>query len=572
MSLEVDKTIRTDVIVVGAGAAGIRAAIAAKEAGSNVTLLEKGDFTEGGSSFTPYAKGWGYRAAILNTVEDHFRDIMDAGLDLTDKSLAKKLASESPDRFEDLKSYGIHFKREKNEELFHLTGCFGQRSYAMVANRMKNIKCTFYNKARHCSCNILDNASVLSIRKNKDRSFSALVQRYNSSFIQVNAKSVVLATGGASSIYSCNLNQPDQVGDGYLFGLDLGAKVINMEFIQFIYGIIRPKKTLIPQALFKHIPRIFGPGEQKNTFIKDYLPSGLDKEEVFKERSKHGPFSTRNISKYFDIAVFNKILKQATHLSKPSNKNFGPKGVIIDLSELERTGKGETHLKWLKRNQIDPLRDKIYIAPCAHAFNGGLHVNTEAETDVSGLFAAGEAIGGPHGADRLGGDAMAATQVFGRLAGLNAAKRSKNISSASKKHLGGDILTSLEEKFNFQSNSTGFNHKEIRNKVRSLMWKNVGIVRKRERLIETLNELKILESEFFSTVSTTSPKDLTKSVTTEIMLNMAKLITKASLMRKESRGPHYREDYPEIKSEFSNWISIKADGDSFDLSWEKPNK
>ncbi|MBS3788819.1 FAD-binding protein, partial [Candidatus Bipolaricaulota bacterium] len=164
--------------------------------------------------------------------KDHFQDIIDAGLGLTDRQLAETLVNKAPERLEDLKDYGINFRQTEDGELFHLKGCFASRSYAMVANKMKNVKCVFYQKAVNCGCDILDHTCALDIEKNDDGTFSFLAQRFNSEYLEIKAKSIVLATGGGSSIYKYNLNQPGQVGDGYHLGLKLGAKTINMEFIQ----------------------------------------------------------------------------------------------------------------------------------------------------------------------------------------------------------------------------------------------------------------------------------------------------------------------------------------------------
>lgn len=570
MSFTIDERLTTEVLIVGGGAAGIRAAVAAQNEGSGVTLLEKGSFSETGSSFTPYALGWGYRAAKFNSVEDHYRDILEAGLGLTDKQLANTLAHGAPDRLKDLQSYGVSFKKADDGELSHHLGCFGNRSYAMLAYKMKNIKCTFYGLARSSNCDILDNAYVMDLEKNGDGTFSALVQRYTSDFIEINAKAVVLASGGAGAIYEYNLNQPEQLGDGFHLGLKLGARAINMEFIQFIYGVTRPHKTLIPQTLFQHLPRIYESEERRSTFIENYLPPDTEKETVFKERAKHGPFSTRSKSKHFDIAIFKEMNKCLAQNSTTEAKGRSG-GVVIDLEQVQRNNKGKGNLEWLKRNQIDPLRDNVYIAPCAHAFNGGLYVDTTAETEVGGLFAAGEVLGGPHGADRLGGDAMATTQVFGEIAGRQAARRAREVELTSGETPGQRMLNSLVEKLNSASEVDPCKNKRIRKTIRALMWNNVGIVRTEKGLTETLNSLENVESDFCSEIAVSNPQELADALQTEITLEMAKMVTQASLMREESRGPHYREDYPQSHEDQEQLISISREGQSLQLEREEPH-
>lgn len=568
MSLhDISKRLKTDVLVVGAGAAGIRAAIAAHDEGSEVVLLERGKLTDTGSSFTPLAYGWGFRAAMNNSIEDHLDDILKAGLGLTDKKLAKILVEEAPARFRDLQRWGLNFKRSAKGDLIFVKGCFGKRSYGLIANRMKNIQCTFYQQIMKRDIKVLEKTRALKLKKLEGQGFLVLCLDSNLEFTAITTKTVVLASGGAAAIFSHNLNHSTLIGDGLTLGLDAGAEAINMEFIQFIYGVMSPVKTLISERIFCYMPEIYEDVNKRTSFIDDYIPENITPEEVFKERAMHGPFSTRGKSKYLDIGIFEKICKKQQNI-RNSKENDAKKGVLINLSPLTKNGKAKMVLDWLRKQGIDPENDDVIISPCAHAFNGGLHINEKAMTSVEGLFAAGEIIGGVHGADRLGGDMMATTQVFGERAGRYASQYAERAKSDDASNLGKKLLEQIKEKFRINSEPCKIDIPSLEDEIKDLMWKNVGITRKGKDLQNSLKKLQNLEVEFFDIISTKTPKEFSKAFSVGVMFDIAKLLVKAALKRKESRGPHYREDYPERNDEeYNKWGSIKKDErDGWDIS------
>lgn len=559
--MNTNETIKVDVLIIGGGAAGLRAAIEASDNGADVLVIIKGRFVKTGSSFFSLVPGWGMQFVdptnSNDSTQEHLEEILEAGLGMCDVKLAQILTREAAKRFADLERYGISFKKSTT------VGCFSKKPRGSGNANMGNIRSAFKNEVLKRSIKVLENTMVLDLLIINNTCVGALCIGGDGGIIAIKAGATILATGGASTVFKNNLNSFELTGDGQIMALNAGAELLNMEFIQFIYGIIYPKKLLFTERVLEFYPKVYN--KYDKLYLKDYLPKNLGYKDILQNRAKDAPFSSRSISRYFDIATYKEIIKG-------NCSEHG--GVYIDLKMIsqqvkENLRKGGT-FKWLFNQGIDPTSQILEIAPHAHAFNGGIRVNGEAETCVKGLFAAGEVIGGPHGADRLGGNMISLTQVFGARAGKYAAMKAGETK---------DIPWNEEEVkkkcFSIVNLTNSKNEMEIDRideEIKKLMWENVAICRTEEGLTYVIRKLEEIEDKYIPLVGAGNIKELKQAVSVRDKLTLSKIIANAALIRKESRGSHYREDFPNIGKKFDKCIIIKKKGGRMSYKLENINQ
>ncbi len=354
------------------------------------------------------------------------------------------------------------------------------------------------------------------------------------------------------------MNSPELTGDGYELALDAGASLINMEYIQFIYGIVAPKKIHFSEKVFMFKPPILN--KYGITFIEKYIPSYLSIDDVINKRIEHGPFTSRLISKYFDIAIYSEIR---------NGKGTENNAIFLDLRKLpeyiDNIEKDfpsiKKWLKWLYNNGVDVQKEFLEIALCAHANNGGILVNVNTMTEIDGLFACGEIMGGPHGADRQGGNMMAATQVFGKIAGKNAAKYTKICSTGVVNE--NYILSEINKKIKLKKNGSE-DYKYIKNEIQEYANKELVICRSAKGLKSLIEKFDGELQEKINFIKIGRLSDIRNYFNLKSMLNTALIIANAAMLRKESRGSHHREDYQEKDDkEFRKVIKINRENDKY---------
>jgi succinate dehydrogenase/fumarate reductase flavoprotein subunit len=502
----------TDVLVLGAGAAGIRAAMAACGRDANVMMVAAEKVTYGGSTFSNISKGWGIQALVgtertHKNLEEFYNDIIRVGLGRCDQKLVRILVEESGPRTDDLISYGLRFKKDKNGEYLRMKGCFSEAKRAFLTEDFGNIKQTFLSILRQLRVRIVTGvATDLILEDGLCR--GAWIALKSGDIIQINAKSTILATGGGGAIFMDHLGNGGGVGDGYALAHLAGAELKNMEFIQFALGLKNKGKRK-----FLSIAELDKPGKIKNSngcdILTRYLPDDKHRDEVFKKRQKHMPFSCRDSSALVDIAIAEAL---------------GPDGKVY----------------WQDGNSKD---DRFEVTHFAHAFNGGIKINEKAESSVPGLYAAGEVAAGSYGADRIGGCMMTATQVFGKRAGQYAADSAKRLKSLSmpgnSERLGGTCNPYIISRRNDESLLT------LEQSLREKMQKHVMILRSQKSLHSCLNYLtsadRYLEDlKFKGALSRVNYAKIRNMIAT------GKLVAESALARTESKGSHFREDFPNM--------------------------
>ena len=318
-----------------------------------------------------------------------------------------------------------------------------------------------------------------------------------------------------------------------------------MEFMQAGPAIIHPVKNILNSWVWMLHPRLYNArGEE---FLSRYIPEGMSPESCMDRRSGHYPFSTYDGSQWIDVAIQKEIL---------AGRGSAEGGVYLDLTRvseasLPATRRGEevrrmwaTTRNWLlKERHLDVGREPVQIAMFGHAINGGMRIDERCETTVRGLFAAGEAAGGPHGADRLGGNMIVNLMVFGRRMGRFAAERSRQTATPWRAD---GLVTGEETRLKGLLGKQGrVKPLELKRRIQEAMWRDLLVVRNGERLETSLRQLQQMRAVWETDLQVEDPRELWQALEIENMLDVGEIMVRAALLRTESRGSHFREDYPE---------------------------
>lgn len=551
------ETIDTDVLVVGAGGAGCRAAIEASNHNVSVTLLSKELF---GKAHTIMAEG-GYNAALGNvdpadSPDIHFKDTVEGGAYLNNQRLVEILVKDACDRILDLEDFGGLFDRTAEGKIAQRL--FGKQTYrrtCYASDRTGHeMMVTLTEEIRRRDITVLDEVFVSHLLMDDGNAVGATaVKMRNGDFLIFRSKAIVLATGGTGRIYSITTNAMQDTGDGYALGFNSGAELIDMEQFQFHpTGVVYPESargTLVTEAVRGEGGILYNSlGER---FMKNYNP------------------------KLMEVAGRDEV---ARSIANEISEGRGTKhnGVFLDVSHLpsliieERL---ESMLGLFLKIGIDIRNEPMEVSPTAHHLMGGLKINQTAETTIKRVYAAGEVTGGVHGGNRLGGNALADTQVFGKIAGENAAMLAKStlrIPSPNKS----EIEQSYAEAYAPISRKVGSSAVELRRKLQQLMWNNVGIFRTGNGLEKAVDEIVKMRSEVQKIATRDKNdrynKEWIESLELPNMLLTSEMIARSALMREESRGAHFRKDFN--KANNKDWlvnIHISREGRMMKL-WTEP--
>ena len=473
------KTISSDVLIIGSGGAGSRAAIEVDDAGLKPLIVSKGLSFRSGC--TGMAEG-GYNAVFKtvdkdDSIEAHMHDTLKGGSYLNDEKLVEILVNESPKRLIDLENYGALFDRQESGEIdqrpfggqsFRRTCYQGDRTGAELLNALKE---EIIRRDIEC----IEEVMITSLVCEGTQVIGACgFDLKDSSLIYFQAKSTILASGGAGQLYPVTSNTFQKNGDGYAIAFRAGANLIDMEQIQFHpTGMVKPKTKrgiLVTEAVRAEGGILLNKDGER--FMSKYAPEKME-------------LATRDV---VARSIYQEIIE---------GKGTDDGGVYLDISHLDDDyidEKLETMVLQFENVGVDIKHEPIEVAPTAHHFMGGLKINTDASTSLENLFGAGEVCGGVHGANRLGGNALADTQVFGKIAGESASKAAKQT----------DLKTNEEMVENEASRIEGIIKKgtikpqNFKNRIKNLMWEKVAIVREEKTLNEALGELLEMQKELDS--------------------------------------------------------------------------
>ncbi|MDA0256177.1 MAG: fumarate reductase/succinate dehydrogenase flavoprotein subunit [Chloroflexi bacterium] len=569
-----------DVLVIGAGGAGLRAAVEALGRGCRTAVVCKSLL---GKAHTVMAEG-GVAAAMGNVYEEdswqiHFRDTMRGGKMLNNWRMAQLHAQEAPDRVNELEEWGALFDRTEDGRI--LQRDFGGHRYARLAHvgdrtGLEMIR-TEQQRAVELGVDVYSECTInrLLLDPSGERIAGALgYWRETGRFVLFRAKSIVIATGGLGKIYSITSNSWEGTGDGHGMAMLAGAEMVDMEFVQFHpTGMVWPPS--VRGILVTEGVRGDG-GTLRNAdgtrFMFSYIPKMFASETADTEEEADRWYEDRSAARRTPDLLPRDEVARAINTEVKAGRGSPHGGVFLDISSrrpadyIQRRLPSMYH-QFKELAGVDITKEPMEVGPTCHYAMGGIRVEAEScASSIPGLFAAGEVAGGMHGANRLGGNSLSDLLVFGRRAGIGAAEYSSGL----------DALPALDETqvqeraqqilapFEHEGGENPYTlHRELQETMQTL----AGIIRTASELDEALTRIAALR-ERAANVGVEGNRQYNPgwhlALDLEFMLAVAEALVRAAQARTESRGGHTREDYPQPSEEMGrvNMIVRYADGEA----------
>jgi len=575
------ETFEHDVLVIGAGGAGLRAAIEASAAGVNVGLVCKSLL---GKAHTVMAEG-GIAAALANVDERdnwkvHFADTMRGGQYVNQWRMAELHAKEAPDRVRELEAWGAVFDRTKDGRI--LQRHFGGHKYPRLAHvgdrtGLEMIR-TLQDHGVHQGIDVHMEHTILSLLKDGDRIIGAFgYERERGRFKIFRAKAVVLATGGIGRAYKITSNSWEYTGDGHALAYEAEAELIDMEFVQF-----HPTGMVWPPSVMGILVTEGVRGEggiltnnQGRRFMFDEIPEAYRAHTADNEeegwRYCQGAKDARRPPELLTRDHVSRCIVREIKEGRGSPHG----GVFLDISWIkQKIPNAAEHIKrklpsmyhqFKQLADIDIIEQPMEVGPTTHYIMGGVRVDPDTQMSrLPGLFAAGECAAGINGANRLGGNSLSDLLVFGKRAGEFAAKfASENQHGTIKSEQIDNVVTEALAPFD---RNDGQNPYAIQKDLQETMQNLVGIVRTEAEMREGLEKIDSFKTRA-EKAAVTGNREYNPGWHTALdlknLLTVSEAITRAALERKESRGAQFREDYPDKDDAFgkvNTIVSKAADG------------
>ncbi len=565
-----------DVVVVGAGGAGLRAAIEASASGARTALVCKSLL---GKAHTVMAEG-GIAAALGNVYsednwEAHFRDTMRGGKLLGNWRMAQLHAQEAPERVLELEGWGALFDRTGDGRI--LQRDFGGHRYARLAHvgdrtGLEMIR-TLQNHAVHRGIDVFMECTVTSLLKDGDRIAGAFgYWRESGRFVVFRAPAVVLATGGIGKAWKITSNSWEYTGDGHALALWAGADMIDMEFVQFHpTGMVWPPSVrgiLVTEGVRGDGGVLKNSGGER--FMFRYVPEMFRAETAETAEEADRWYDDRTARRTPDLLPRDEVAR-AINREVKEGRGTPHGGVYLDIATrrdadyIKRRLPSMYH-QFRELADVDITKEPMEVGPTCHYMMGGVRVDAETQAStVPGLFAAGEVAAGLHGANRLGGNSLSDLVVFGRRAGLYAAQYVNSLGARPVVEPGQveDVAQAALGVFDSDGSENPY---AVQHDLQDCMQALVGIIRTEDELVKALDEL-------------TALKDRARRVKVEghrqynpgwhlaldlgPLLTVSECVTRAALERKESRGAQTRDDYPRTDPELAkvNLVVRQREGD-----------
>ncbi|BDU95471.1 FAD-binding protein [Clostridium perfringens] len=520
-----------DVFVMGAGIAGIMAAIEASNNGQKVIISSSSNIFSG-SSFYPGTWGLGLIGPEdRNDEEDLAKTIKEVGCNVVDEELVETFVKNINLSIDLLKEMGVKLKEANNSGEKEFIPCFDHKNRNWNGILFESAKKVLDHKLKSNKVLEYPFSEVIEIVKEDNKIIGVILINSLNKLEFIKCKALVIASGGIGGLFKYRLNTTDITGMGQALALKVGCNLINIEFMQMMPGYIKPcPKTIFNEKTFKYI-------EAKNEEGEDVFKGIENLREKLEKRSTYGPFTSRLDSKDIDYAIFKEFMKNKNGVTvryKDSLKNNMPEFI-------------EVYFKWLKENKHLTPDDEINIGIFFHAANGGISINKKAETKVDGLFAAGECTGGMHGADRIGGLSTANGLVFGKIAGKSASRYASSKGLSEKEEVEFEV---------YEIEGAG----DLILEVQEIMFKNAMIEKSEVGVKNSLLKLEEI-SKGFVYKKEVNMENLRNSYRLENNILLCKAILKAIDLRKESRGSHYRYDYPKANKNMDKMIMVELGDD-----------
>jgi succinate dehydrogenase / fumarate reductase flavoprotein subunit len=568
-----------DVLVIGAGGAGLRAAIEASAAGVKVGLICKSLL---GKAHTVMAEG-GMAAAMGNADERdnwkvHFADTMRGGQYVNNWRMAELHAKEAPDRVRELEAWGAAFDRTEDGKIQQRN--FGGHRYPRLAHvgdrtGLELIR-TLQDHGIHQGMEVHMEYTVVTLLKDGERIAGCVAYtRERGVFKVFKARAVVLATGGIGRAYKITSNSWECTGDGHTLAYDAGAELIDMEFIQFHpTGMVWPPSVrgiLVTEGVRGEGGVLLN--KEGKRFMFDDIP------ENYRNQTADNPDEGWRYTQKDKNARRPPELLTRDHVARCINREVkagrgSPHGgVFLDIAWIKKhIPNAEEHIKkrlpsmyhqFKKLAELDITKVPMEVGPTTHYVMGGVRVDADTQMSrVPGLFAAGECAAGINGANRLGGNSLSDLIVFGKRAGEYAAKYAKENAAVGVRpdQIDGAVKSALAP-FDRPQDATG--PYQIQHDLQNMMQDLVGIVRREDELQQALVGVQKLQDQA-AKVGVTGNREYNPGWHTALdlhsLLTVSEAVTRAAIERKESRGGHFRDDFPDKDPQFATFNSVVSKG------------
>ncbi len=553
-----ERMLETDVLVIGTGLAGLRAAIEARRYGAEVLLADKVIIAR--NNTTAYSGG-GFKAVLpgflpadqmkgYRTPEDHSRDTVICGDYLGNQRRVEILAIEGPARVLELAEFGVEGFNATHQFRQPLRG--GSAETIPMAEKCRKIGVKSLAATPICDLLLRDGVVIGDVG----------ISLLKSQIITIKAGATILATGGACKIYERNNPTASSGGDGYALAYRAGAELIDMGLICFVPCVLAephpPQWSIIP-SLGGHngfLRNRFG-----HTFLDDYLHAHDTSTHHFQERYREQPGDVREtIARAMCLEVY---------------EGRGVDGtVLLDFTEVpDQVWESDLQSvvnKYCLMRGLNLRERPVRVMPGAMTNLGGVRINEECETSLPGLYAAGEASGLLHGARRRQGNALTDCVVFGARAGRNGARWASNHAKMNPSSADVQVKRDRLNAFLSRSASEEGDPILVKKKIQSTMWEHVGPIRTAEGLQKAFDILTEIRNNNIPRLYASSTWRLKDAVEVANMIEAAEMVTRSALMRTESRGAHCRLDYPDTNNR--DWLKnviLACKGDKMEL-WIEP--
>jgi succinate dehydrogenase flavoprotein subunit len=581
-----------DVVVIGAGGAGLRAAIEARQQGKRTAIISKSLF---GKAHTVMAEG-GCAASMGNVNEKdnwqvHFRDTMRGGKFLNNWRMAELHAKEAPERVWELETYGALFDRTKDGKISQRN--FGGHTYPRLAHvgdrtglemirtmQQKIVSLQQEDYAEYgdyeAKLKVFSECTVTELIKDGDRIAGAFAYwRDSGKFVVFEAPAIVLATGGIGKSFKVTSNSWEYTGDGHALALRAGATLINMEFVQFHpTGMVWPpsvKGILVTEGV-----RGDG-GVLKNSkgdrFMFGYVPDVFKGQYAETEQEADGWYNDQDNNRRTPDLLPRDEVARAINSEVKEGRGSPHGGVFLDIAsrlpadEIKRRLPSMYH-QFKELADVDITSQPMEVGPTCHYVMGGVEVDPDTTSSaVPGLFAAGEVAGGMHGSNRLGGNSLSDLIVFGRRAGLGASEYVDSLDQKPKISESDvdDAARRATIPFDWPGNGQAENPYSIHAELQQSMNDLVGIIRKQEEIQQALDKLAELRLRAKS-IAVEGQREFNPgwhlALDLRNMLLVSECVAKAALIRTESRGGHTRDDFPAMDAGWRNRLLVcEVDGE-----------
>ena len=552
--------VNCDILIVGAGGAGLLAALHATTINPalQIVIVVKG--LVGQSGCTRMVQG-GYNCVLnsSDSFQKHFEDTVKGGQFLNNQEMVWALVSDSPDRIIELENrVGCLFDRNQDGTIHQKP--FAGQSFDRTVHKgdltgieiMSNLRDWVLEQS---NVTVLEETRGLDLLMDDDRCVGAvLLDNRRGRFIAVKARATLLATGAGATMYEISSPSLEKAGDGQAMAYRVGAEFIDMEMMQFHPTGLLVGKSIATGGLLEEGLRGAGArlyNARGERYMERYAPDKLER-------------ATRD------------VVSRSSYMEITAGRGTPAGGVLIDATHM-----GEKFLLDNFRGMVDRCREygfdllhsRVEVSPSAHYHMGGIKINVDGFTSVEGLFAAGEDAGGVHGGNRLGGNGVADSIVFGARAGdamAPYAVRSApiNYSPAQAKELCQRWMPILERK-------DGENPFQLRASLERTMWRKCGVVRNGADLAEAVPELQSIRDRLKSAAGAGGAiynSRWNEAINTENLALIGEMIARSALIREESRGAHYRSDFSEKEVRWLKNICMKPDANGDFTVWHTPVK